>query len=57
MFQVPSCPKCDTGILKPDVIFFGDNVAKPKVNFVYDKVDECDSLLVIGSSLFVSMNK
>ena len=25
-FIVPSCPRCSTGVLKPDVVFFGDNV-------------------------------
>ena len=51
--KVPECPSCG-GILKPDVIFFGDNVPRPKVNKVFDHVDESDSILVAGSSLFVS---
>ena len=51
--QVPACEKCG-GILKPDVTFFGDNVATAKVDFVYGQVDSCDGLLVAGSSLFVS---
>ncbi|XP_077996032.1 NAD-dependent protein lipoamidase sirtuin-4, mitochondrial-like [Glandiceps talaboti] len=51
-FQVPECIKCG-GILKPDVVFFGDNVPRPIVNFVFKKVDECDAILVAGSSLYV----
>lgn len=51
-FKVPSCPKC-RGILKPDIIFFGDNVPSKRVEFVYEQLDESDSLLVIGSSLYV----
>ena len=51
--QVPPCQKCG-GILKPDVTFFGDNVSRAKVEFVFEQVDSCDSLLVAGSSLFVS---
>ena len=52
IFQIPDCPSCG-GILKPDVIFFGDNVPRPKVDQVFGYVDECDSILVAGSSLFV----
>ena len=33
MFRVPSCPKCG-GILKPFVVFFGDNVPRPRVDQV-----------------------
>nr|ALS04486.1 NAD-dependent deacetylase sirtuin-4 [Acartia pacifica] len=51
-FKVPSCPKC-SGFLKPNVVFFGDNVPRPRVDQVRRKVDESDSLLVIGSSLYV----
>ena len=39
--------------MKPDVIFFGDNVPRPIVNQVFGYVDECDNILVAGSSLFV----
>ena len=51
-FTVPNCPRCD-GILKPDVVFFGENVPKPRVELVYDKLKRSDRLLVLGSSLMV----
>ncbi|XP_006890484.1 PREDICTED: NAD-dependent protein deacetylase sirtuin-4 [Elephantulus edwardii] len=51
-FQVPSCEQCG-GPLKPDVVFFGDTVSRDKVDFVYKRVKEADSLLVVGSSLQV----
>ena len=51
--RVPNCPKCDTGVLKPYVVFFGDNVPKPRVEFVRKQVAESDALLVVGSSLYV----
>ncbi|KAG3278910.1 NAD-dependent protein lipoamidase sirtuin-4, mitochondrial [Ictidomys tridecemlineatus] len=51
-FQVPSCVRCG-GLLKPDVVFFGDTVNPDKVNFVHRRVKEADSLLVVGSSLQV----
>ena len=40
-------------MLKPDVIFFGDNVPKTRVEKVRQLVSDCDILLVIGSSLEV----
>ena len=54
MFQVPPCPNCG-GTLKPDVIFFGDNVPGAVKDYVFQKVDQCDKILVAGSSLFVSV--
>ncbi|GFQ92450.1 NAD-dependent protein lipoamidase sirtuin-4, mitochondrial [Trichonephila clavata] len=51
-FNVPSCEKCG-GILKPDVVFFGENVPKEKVLNLYKKVEESDAILVLGSSLEV----
>ena len=51
-FNVPGCPQC-SGILKPDVVFFGDNVPRPRVDQVFDTLAESRGLLVIGSSLMV----
>lgn len=51
-FRVPPCPRCG-GILKPDVVFFGDNVPRPRVQRVLDALERADGLLVIGSSLMV----
>ncbi|HYO38933.1 MAG TPA: NAD-dependent protein deacetylase [Nocardioidaceae bacterium] len=55
-FRVPSCVACG-GVLKPDVVFFGENVPKERVESCYAAVDAldpaCDALLVLGSSLTV----
>ncbi len=51
-FVVPSCTACG-GVLKPDVVFFGENVPKDRVQRCYDAVDEAEALLVAGSSLTV----
>ncbi|MBV1788468.1 NAD-dependent protein deacetylase [Marinobacterium sp. D7] len=51
-FEVPHCPRC-SGILKPDVVFFGDNVPKTRVQQALDALQQADALLVIGSSLMV----
>jgi NAD-dependent deacetylase sirtuin 4 len=51
-FVVPACGACG-GVLKPDVVFFGDNVPKPRVEEAFARLDAADALLVAGSSLAV----
>ncbi|WP_394826649.1 NAD-dependent protein deacetylase [Pendulispora albinea] len=51
-FRVPTCVQCE-GVLKPRVVFFGHNVARPVVDEAYAKVDDADVLLVAGTSLAV----
>lgn len=41
------------GLLKPNVVFFGDNVPKATVEFCHSQVDAADAILVVGSSLEV----
>jgi NAD-dependent SIR2 family protein deacetylase len=53
-FVVPRCP-CG-GVLKPDVVFFGENVPAPRVARCYEAVDALGSsgaLLAVGTSLTV----
>lgn len=55
-FVVPACEACG-GVLKPDVVFFGENVPLPRVERCYAAVDGLvdngGALLVVGSSLTV----
>jgi NAD-dependent SIR2 family protein deacetylase len=51
-FQVPDCASCH-GVLKPDVVFFGENVPRPRVEACYAMVERASSLVVLGSSLTV----
>ncbi|MGJ3508624.1 NAD-dependent protein deacetylase [Enemella sp. A6] len=51
-FVVPPCPACG-GVLKPDVVFFGEPVPTERVRTAIDWVDRADCLLVVGSSLTV----
>jgi NAD-dependent SIR2 family protein deacetylase len=51
-FVVPPCPACG-GVLKPDVVFFGENVPKDRVEDAFAALGRADALLVIGSSLTV----
>ncbi len=50
-FQVPRCPHCNGQRLKPDVVFFGENVAPPTAAKAMAAVEQADGLLVVGSSL------
>jgi NAD-dependent SIR2 family protein deacetylase len=51
-FRVPECAVCG-GMLKPDVVFYGDSVPRERVAASYALVDRADALLVVGSSLMV----
>lgn len=50
--QVPRCPQCG-GLVKPAVVFFGEQVPAGVVQRAYDAVDASDAMLVVGSSLTV----
>lgn len=51
-FRVPDCPHCP-GLLKPDVVFFGENVPRERLEGAMAMLDEAGLLLVVGSSLMV----
>ncbi|WP_448674399.1 NAD-dependent protein deacetylase [Pseudoxanthomonas mexicana] len=51
-FQVPACDACG-GMLKPDVVFFGENVPRTRVDAAMARLAQADGMLVVGSSLMV----
>lgn len=51
-FVMAVCPICG-GTLKPDFVYFGENVPKDRVARAYGMVDDAEALLVAGSSLTV----
>ncbi len=51
-FRVAPCRACG-GVLKPDIVYFGENVPKERVAEAYALVEDADALLVAGSSLAV----
>ena len=51
-FDVPACQNCG-GMLKPDVVFFGESVPRERVATVRKALAQSDALLVAGSSLMV----
>lgn len=50
-FQVPQCPHCAGERMKPDVVFFGENVAQPTAARAMAAAENAAGLLVVGSSL------
>jgi NAD-dependent SIR2 family protein deacetylase len=51
-FHVPACDRCG-GMLKPDVVFFGENVPRERTQAAIAALHASDALLVVGSSLMV----
>lgn len=51
-FNVPPCPVCN-GMLKPDFVFFGDNVPRDRVERSFAMVEAAAGIVVAGSSLTV----
>lgn len=51
-FRVPPCAVCG-GVLKPDVVFFGENVPAVRVDAAWARLLDAEALLVVGSSLTV----
>jgi NAD-dependent SIR2 family protein deacetylase len=52
-FVLVGCERCGSDLLKPDVVFFGENVPRGRVDGCYELVAQASSLLVLGSSLTV----
>jgi NAD-dependent SIR2 family protein deacetylase len=51
-FNAPPCALCG-GVLKPDVVFFGEGVPRTRVDAAAAALDQADAMLVLGSSLMV----
>lgn len=52
-FSVPACPSCTDGILKPDVVFFGDSLPPERSRLSMEIATNASGILVVGSSLSV----
>jgi len=51
-FVVPACRHCG-GVQKPDVVFFGENVPRARVEAATEHLARADAVLIVGSSLMV----
>jgi NAD-dependent SIR2 family protein deacetylase len=49
---IPECERCG-GTLKPHVVFYGGSVPKPVVQSIYDRLNEVEAVLAVGTSLMV----
>ena len=49
---MPACEACG-GLLKPDVVFFGERVPAERVQRAFAALEQADAMLVVGSSLMV----
>ena len=52
VFDVPACETCG-GLLKPDVVFFGESVPRERVQLAFSALGCADAMLIVGSSLMV----
>ncbi|KAI9178795.1 hypothetical protein H9P43_005457 [Blastocladiella emersonii ATCC 22665] len=50
-FKYPSCPSCDTGVLKPGVVFFGENIDPAVKQRAAKWVENASGILVLGTTL------
>jgi NAD-dependent deacetylase len=50
--QIPHCPSCG-GVLKPNMILFGEQLPVGVLNAAWQEVRTCDLVLIAGSSLEV----
>jgi len=51
-FAVPNCASCG-GVMKPDVVFFGESVPRDQVSLAMEALQQADAMLIVGSSLMV----
>eukprot|EP00127_Corallochytrium_limacisporum_P006930 Clim_evm16s238 gene=Clim_evmTU16s238 len=53
--EIPRCNECkEEGVLKPDIVFFGESLPERFFNNVDRDVDEADLVIVMGTSLAVA---
>src|SRR3984885_2947655 len=48
-FVIPPCRRCG-GLLKPDVVFFGENVPRDRVDAAFRHLDKADAVMSVGSA-------
>ena len=51
--EIPMCSSCGTGIIKPDIVFFGESMPERFFKLSEEDFPKCDLLIVMGTSLTV----
>ncbi len=49
---IPTCTECNS-VVKPDIVFFGENLPQKFFQHVHSDFKECDLLIIMGTSLMV----
>lgn len=52
--KVIKCTECKEGVVKPDIVFFGEGLPDRFFDLMDEDFAECDLLIIIGTSLQVS---
>ncbi|KAJ3052279.1 NAD-dependent protein lipoamidase sirtuin-4 [Rhizophlyctis rosea] len=53
LFKYPTCPSCPSGMMKPSLVFFGENITHTVRDNAFSMVDNASALLAVGTSLQV----
>ncbi|XP_011871958.1 PREDICTED: NAD-dependent protein deacetylase sirtuin-2 isoform X2 [Vollenhovia emeryi] len=51
--EIPSCEKCDDGLVKPDIVFFGEMLSERFQTLADQDLEQAELLIIMGSSLVV----
>ena len=51
--EIPTCDACDGGMVKPGIVFFGEDLPGRFKELLEPDLSECDLLIVMGTSLSV----
>lgn len=51
--EVPKCTRCTEGVIKPDIVFFGESLPERFAKLVAEDFPKCDLLVIVGTSLAV----
>lgn len=51
--KAPTCPDCGIGLVRPDVVWFGEGLPAAALNRANNAAQSCDVMLVVGTSGFV----
>lgn len=51
--SIPKCPLCGEGVIRPDIVLYGEGMAEPAWSGAQGAAYNCDLMIVVGTSLTV----
>ncbi len=51
--NIPKCPQCEYGVIRPDIVLYGEGLSEPAWSCANDAAYYCDLMIVVGTSLTV----